>query len=797
MDPLSLTASIIALTTLTTQCLKAFSALRNNCRSLPGRLHALDNEVTDTHAVLTDISTLLAERGKKSIPEEEQGNALTHVNQLTTKLTELKNIVDSLTVLCSRSRTLWATAIAWPKVQGRLSSLQEDIKSAKSRLNLLLGTSNSRDLLHIRTQVESISTHSTILTDLQREILESVHGDFELQRDVYTTTLAAMQQRVEERIDKLEDVIRAQEVRLYESQANLLGPNYTLAAQRRRRSAAEKANQRPVNPRADSVGIRFTRYATTCRSGCPCRCHRQKKSSTPAILDRVIGQLFVGYSGIPGLSPKCDNESCQISQTAHIDLEYRFPLDFFWSQIVRLQVGYKSNIGPQFQLSTLRRVPDSAQSVEFAMGGNIDGLKYLFSRGQASPRDVSSTRGYSLLRWALYGKQYDTCQFLLHAGADAEYRPNSPFDQNPMDKAHDYLLQGRIPPSAEGALRELTRGSDFIDDQNFTLLHKSVLGLSFSSLEDAMLQHPDDIDTKDALGRTPLSWAALCGDDRAIALLLAHGADPNAVGIRDCPLSNAAGRGCTKGCRLLLEAGADPDINELSGYKTGSPLNVATRNSDDPLCFKTLLDFGASTECCGVDGRTPLIHVARTNNVSFALLLLEYGADVNATSVTGQTPLTTAITHNSHDVLRLLLERWFEYSECPRLKGGHLLKLLAESANLETIQILTTTSHIRLKYDKDYKADDYFNIIRDRFDADEKLVSAFEAFLAVVDFDPDAVTNAESLAEAGLLTSSARRVLNSGSTIPETDRDTPFENALEYLNLESDGEKSKSPEDRQ
>ena len=544
--------------------------------------------------------------------------------------------------------------------------------------------------------MESISTHSTAFTDFPQQILESVHGDLELQRGIYTASLATMQQRVDERIDKLEDVIQAQEARLYENQAKLLGPTATLAAQRRRRSAAEKANQMPIDPRVDSVGVRFTRYATLCRSGCPCRCHRQKKSSTPAILDRVIGQLFVGYSGIPGLSPRCDDESCQISQTARIDLEYWFPLDFFWSQIVRLRVGYEPNIGPQFQLSTLRRVPDSAQSVEFAMGGNVDGLKDLFSRGQASPRDVSSTRGYSLLRWALYGKQYDTCQFLLHAGADTEYRPVSPFDQNPKDKAHDYLLQGRFAPSAESALRELTRGSDFIDDQNFTLLHKSVLGLSFSSLEDAMLQHTDDIDSKDALGRTPLSWAALRGDDRAIALLLAHGADPNASGIRDCPLSNAAGRGCTKGCRLLLEAGADPDINELSGYKTGSPLNVATRNSDDPLCFKTLLDFGASTECCGVDGRTPLIHVARTNNVSFALLLLQYGADVNATSVTGQTPLTTAIMHNSHDVLRLLLEHWFEYSECPRLKGGHLLKLSAEFANSETIRILTTTSHVSI-----------------------------------------------------------------------------------------------------
>jgi ankyrin repeat protein len=544
-------------------------------------------------------------------------------------------------------------------------------------------------------QVETISANSATLTELQRQLLENTNSGLEVQHGIYSASLVAMQQRVEERIGRLEGMIQAQELRTHESQAHQLCPYHGVVAQkRRRRSAAEEARQRQLSPRADAVGIRLTRYATTCRSGCPCVCHRHKKSSTPAILDRIVGQLFIGYSGVPGLSPKCNDESCENSQTPRIDLEYWFPLDFFWSQIVRLQIGYERNVGPQLQLSTLRRVSDNTQSVEFAMGGNIDGLKDLFKRGLASPRDVSSTRGYSLLRWALYGKQYETCQFLLHAGGDTEYRPISPFDQSPMEKAHDYLLQGRFAKSEEGALRELTRGSDFVDEQNFTLLHKSVLGLSISSLEDAILQHPDDIDTKDALGRTPLSWAALRGDDRAIALLLAHGADPNAVGIRDCPLSNAAGRGCTKGCRLLLEAGANPDLNELSGYKTGSPLNVAARNSNDPLCFKTILDFGANTECCGVDGRTPLIHVARTNNVRFALLLLEYGADVNATSATGHTPLTTAIMHNGHDVLRLLLERWSEYSECPRLKGGHLLKLSAEFADLETILILTATNHV-------------------------------------------------------------------------------------------------------
>ena len=60
----------------------------------------------------------------------------------------------------------------------------------------------------------------------------------------------------------------------------------------------------------------------------------------------------------------------------------------------------------------------------------------------------------------------------------------------------------------------------------------------------------------------------------------------------------------------------------------------------DPLILKTLLDFRADRESCGLDGMTALIHSARRDNASFAFLLLEDGAIVNATSVVGETPLS-------------------------------------------------------------------------------------------------------------------------------------------------------------
>lgn len=232
-------------------------------------------------------------------------------------------------------------------------------------------------------------------------------------------------------------------------------------------------------------------------------------------------------------------------------------------------MGYQPNIGSLLQLDTLRRVPDTAQCVSFALNGDTEGLKYLFEKGLASPRDVSTTRGYSVLRWALYGKQYETCKFLIDAGADADYRPIAASDNSPRNKACHFLLEGGLSDTAVAALRSIAKVGyleDFIEEAGFTRTHKIVLGLSLLSLEDEIAQNPDDINRVDAMGRTPLAWAAARGDTRAIVTLLGHGADPNIMDIQlSGPLSNAAAQGRTVAVRLLLEAGAHTDVPNPSG----------------------------------------------------------------------------------------------------------------------------------------------------------------------------------------------------------------------------------------
>ena len=325
------------------------------------------------------------------------------------------------------------------------------------------------------------------------------------------------------------------------------------------------------------------------------------------------------------------------------------------------------------------------------------------------------------------------------------------------------------------ALRCLTQGDDFIDEQNYTTTHRIILGISMADLEEEIRLHPEDVNATDVMGRTPLTWAACRGDDRAIVTLLSHGAEVNTIDIQHSGVvGHATDRSYVTCVRLLLEAGADPDIASAHKYKVGNALNVAARNASDPLVLKTLLDLGAFVESSGVDRVTALIHASRRDNANFAALLLEYGANINATSVAGQTPLTTAVAYNSHNVLKLLLERWFEYSECPRLTGPHLLQIVALHADIETIHILMKTNHLQLKYDSNYALGDFISRLHERPDVTEKLVFAFEELLGVIKKGPALPSHhgTENLMESGLMPSDASDSENE-----------VFENAMESLHL--------------
>lgn len=72
MDPLSITAGIVSVGTVAASTARAFKELRELCKTLPGRLHALSNEVSDIELVLYQVASVVEKRtGDSALKEEE------------------------------------------------------------------------------------------------------------------------------------------------------------------------------------------------------------------------------------------------------------------------------------------------------------------------------------------------------------------------------------------------------------------------------------------------------------------------------------------------------------------------------------------------------------------------------------------------------------------------------------------------------------------------------------------------------------------------------------------------------
>ena len=108
-----------------------------------------------------------------------------------------------------------------------------------------------------------------------------------------------------------------------------------------------------------------------------------------------------GYSAMPEALQRQAKE-ISIQQSGDIVLYSKKHTAINTGTLEALHSGeYARNPAPQLQIMTQVKVPDTAQSIQFAISGNIKGLINLFSQGLASPRDTSTSRGFSLVRVGL------------------------------------------------------------------------------------------------------------------------------------------------------------------------------------------------------------------------------------------------------------------------------------------------------------------------------------------------------------------------------------------------------------
>lgn len=382
MDPLSITASVVALATAAAQISTAISRLRH-FGEVPGKIYALKNEVSDLEVVLRQIGQALEQ--KSLVADKAHGSLEQVLARTKGHLAGLTRALERVANACTGSKTkAISKSTVWLREKALFQTFRDDLGSAKATLNLILSTANSLHLQHIILELQKV----TVLTTKSGQMNK-------LTNEGLTDSNLALGNRMDQQHQALRDRIDA------------LGRMFlTQHLQDQKVPKSDQGSSLPEKGTNTQTVRVVASHRLPCRSWCPCACHTKRKLKPIAsgIMEGVLGRIFIGYSGLPLLKEPCDFRGCRDRQHATSTVEYWFP-SWFVSMNLGLHLIYLPRTGPELQLSTTRRVSDASQSISFAIQGNIESLKNLFTQGLAGPRDVSDSRGYTLMRWALYHTQ--------------------------------------------------------------------------------------------------------------------------------------------------------------------------------------------------------------------------------------------------------------------------------------------------------------------------------------------------------------------------------------------------------
>jgi hypothetical protein len=155
-----------------------------------------------------------------------------------------------------------------------------------------------------------------------------------------------------------------------------------------------------------------------CTPSCSCVCHKEAKLRTPKLLERLIGSLFIGYSGLPVLTKDCNEASCHLRAQPSSAITYFFPR-WFLARAVAVVMTRTPLAGPVVDLKFQRIVPGDADIFRYAMLGDIEKLESLFINGLASPNDVHAESGVTAIHLAVSHRKIEACTYLLKRNADA------------------------------------------------------------------------------------------------------------------------------------------------------------------------------------------------------------------------------------------------------------------------------------------------------------------------------------------------------------------------------------------
>ena len=390
-DPLSITASIIAVVGAAEGVTKTLRKIRN-IRNAPEELLALVREISDIRTVIGDIDNYIQKIQKSqdttspATVQPELQHLVILVTRAKGKLLELDQLVqyrlmkpESIDDHIRVSRREWAGA------KHIIEGFRRSLRDIRFNIVTQMMVINSYVLFvyKIFKRCQGLS----ICSSHQSRIGLTINEIHLISDQIQSNQLHA-ESRTAKQLKKQSHIL----TNILNSQSSL---HHLLSAPIHSRTWTQGAmvspHQQPLN-RVVRVKASYGRR-WLCAAYCKCACHVVKTFfQSPALLKQVIGTLIIGYAGYPirwGTPQPCTESSCLSRRKIQATVKYLFPAwlieKAFFLRVTAQQLGEI-----KVSLKVQRIVPIESEVFRLIFLPNgVDRLRALFRKGQASPNDVA------------------------------------------------------------------------------------------------------------------------------------------------------------------------------------------------------------------------------------------------------------------------------------------------------------------------------------------------------------------------------------------------------------------------